>query len=182
VWDSMLKEVTLAATMHHPNVVAVFGVCTIESTNEVWLVMEYGEEGSLYFYLSDYTKVKQFVETKTWGRIYIVFIVLLFNLQEISWNTRWRWATEAALAVAYLHEQGVIHRDIKSSNFVISKGSLKICDFGMSTISVASSVLSAGSKLPKVYPPHFSPLYHPHHPTVHKVKSHTGWHHTLYCS
>jgi hypothetical protein len=46
--------------MRHPNVVNVFGACTIQSTNEVWLVMEYGEEGSLYFFLADYTKVKTF--------------------------------------------------------------------------------------------------------------------------
>jgi serine/threonine protein kinase len=51
------KEITLAARMHHPNVVAVFGVCIV-STNEVWLIMEYGEEGSLHCLLADETKVK----------------------------------------------------------------------------------------------------------------------------
>jgi cell division cycle 2-like len=33
--------------------------------------------------------------------------------------------------VAYLHDNWVIHRDLKTSNLLLKNGVLKICDFGM---------------------------------------------------
>jgi serine/threonine protein kinase len=174
------REITLAAKMHHSNVIKVFGACIIQSTNEVWLVMEYGEEGSLYFYLEDTTKVKSTYSRKDTRSFFNLFFSYTKKFeQEISWNLRWRWATEAASAVAHLHQQGVIHRDIKSPNFVISKGSLKICDFGTSTISVLSPVLSTVSGRPKVQPITQSSMLYP---LSTKINIGIGWYHTLGCS
>ena len=34
-------------------------------------------------------------------------------------------------ATAFMHEQWVIHRDIKMSNLLYTKGILKLCDFGL---------------------------------------------------
>jgi serine/threonine protein kinase len=58
------KEIDLQASLDHPNVVRIFGDCTIQSTNEFWLVMEYGEEGSLYSFLADDKKVKTVYQEK----------------------------------------------------------------------------------------------------------------------
>lgn len=41
---------------------------------------------------------------------------------------------EILLALNYLHNQGKIHRDLKSQNILISKtGDIKLTDFGVST-------------------------------------------------
>lgn len=54
---------------------------------------------------------------------------------------------QAATAVAYLHKRGILHRDLKSPNFLIVKGELKVADFGMSAaIQIASSSLVSSKR------------------------------------
>jgi len=46
-----------------------------------------------------------------------------------------RWMTQALLALKYLHEKHVLHRDLKSGNFFLSKsGNLKMGDFGIAKV------------------------------------------------
>jgi len=54
---------------------------------------------------------------------------------------------ELALAIKYIHERKILHRDIKTTNIFITKdGTIKIGDFGISkvlehTTSVAKTVV-----------------------------------------
>jgi NIMA (never in mitosis gene a)-related kinase len=44
-----------------------------------------------------------------------------------------RWFTQAILALKYIHDMHIIHRDLKSGNFFLSKsGNVKLGDFGIS--------------------------------------------------
>merc|ERR1719456_196006 len=46
-----------------------------------------------------------------------------------------RWLTQATLALKYIHEKHILHRDLKSSNFFLSKsGNLKMGDFGIAKV------------------------------------------------
>ena len=46
-----------------------------------------------------------------------------------------RWLTQGILALKYIHEKHILHRDLKSSNFFLSKnGNLKLGDFGISKV------------------------------------------------
>lgn len=46
-----------------------------------------------------------------------------------------RWITQAFLALKYIHEKHVLHRDLKSGNFFLSKsGNLKMGDFGIARV------------------------------------------------
>jgi serine/threonine protein kinase len=49
---------------------------------------------------------------------------------------RMKWLVEAGKGIAFLHEQSVLHRDIKPGNMLISSPDtsrfLKLCDFGLS--------------------------------------------------
>lgn len=46
-----------------------------------------------------------------------------------------RWMTQALLALKYIHDKHVLHRDLKSSNFFLSKANnLKMGDFGIAKV------------------------------------------------
>merc|ERR1712137_513732 len=49
----------------------------------------------------------------------------------LSWAQRLSFANDAAKALAFLHAKQIIHRDVKSHNFLIDENmKLKVCDFG----------------------------------------------------
>merc|ERR1719337_545830 len=46
-----------------------------------------------------------------------------------------RWLTQAILALKYIHEKHILHRDLKSSNFFLSRnGNIKMGDFGIAKV------------------------------------------------
>merc|ERR1719428_924821 len=46
-----------------------------------------------------------------------------------------RWFTQAILALKYIHDGKILHRDLKSGNFFLSKsGNLKMGDFGIAKV------------------------------------------------
>merc|ERR1719384_2381970 len=46
-----------------------------------------------------------------------------------------RWFTQAVLALKYIHDKHILHRDLKSGNFFLSKsGNIKMGDFGIAKV------------------------------------------------
>merc|ERR1719428_758541 len=46
-----------------------------------------------------------------------------------------RWFTQAILALKYIHDMHILHRDLKSGNFFLSKsGNMKMGDFGIAKV------------------------------------------------
>ncbi|KNE72662.1 TKL/LISK/LISK-DD1 protein kinase [Allomyces macrogynus ATCC 38327] len=51
------------------------------------------------------------------------------------WRQRVAFAQDIARALAYLHAQDLIHRDLKGSNLLVSEtGRVKVCDFGFTRL------------------------------------------------
>lgn len=62
----------------------------------------------------------------------------------LSLTARLRCTVQLASGLSYLHQNQIVHRDIKSSNiFITGDGCLKIADFGLASILDPDSPLSA---------------------------------------
>lgn len=102
--DAFLREARLAARVRHPNVVHVEEV--VERGEDILIVMEYVDGGSL----EDVLAARRVLP--------------------------WREATALTLGMlrglAAIHAAGVVHRDVKPSNVLLSQtGQPKIADFGI---------------------------------------------------
>ena len=99
-------EIDLLKNLDHPNIVKYRGfVKTSESLN---IILEYCENGSLHSISKKFGKFPE-------------------NLVGI-------YMSQVLHGLLYLHEQGVIHRDIKGANILTTKqGLVKLADFGVAT-------------------------------------------------
>lgn len=103
---NMMQEIDLLKNLHHPNIVKYHGFVT--STENLYIILEYCEGGSLNSMIKNFGK---FPET----------LVALYLGQVLK-------------GLLYLHEQGVIHRDIKGANILVMRdGLVKLADFGVAT-------------------------------------------------
>jgi serine/threonine-protein kinase len=101
-----LREARLASALDHPN------VCTIHEAGEA--------EGRLFIAM-------QYVEGETLGRVIDGRPLRLDSLLSIS--------LQVANALAAAHAQGIIHRDIKPGNIIVTaQGQAKVLDFGIAKL------------------------------------------------
>ncbi|OJD14312.1 STE/STE11/CDC15 protein kinase [Emergomyces pasteurianus Ep9510] len=102
----IMQEIDLLKNLDHPNIVKYHGfVKSIETLN---IILEYCENGSLHSI------------SKNFGR-FPENLVRLYMSQVLH-------------GLLYLHEQGVIHRDIKGANILTTKqGLVKLADFGVAS-------------------------------------------------
>ncbi|XP_071697740.1 serine/threonine-protein kinase STY13-like [Rutidosis leptorrhynchoides] len=105
------QEVMMLARLKHPNIVRFIGACRKPM---VWcIVTEYAKGGS----------VRQFL-TKRQNR-------------SVPLKLAVKQALDVARGMEYVHGLGLIHRDLKSDNLLISADkSIKIADFGVARIEV----------------------------------------------
>ncbi|XP_066314954.1 lysM domain receptor-like kinase 3 [Miscanthus floridulus] len=115
-----IVEMKVLCKVHHASLVELIGYAA--SKDELFLVYEYSQNGSLKNHLHD-------PESK--------------GCSSLSWICRVQIALDAARGLEYIHEHTkdhYVHRDIKSSNILLD-GSLraKISDFGLAKLVVKSS-------------------------------------------
>lgn len=59
---------------------------------------------------------------------------------DLPWNLRARIALDISMGISFLHDQQIIHRDIKSTNVLIdSEWRAKLCDFSFACHNESSS-------------------------------------------
>lgn len=103
---NMEMEIDLLKNLNHSNIVKYHGF--VRSSENLYIILEYCENGSLHSICKNFGK---FPEN----------LVALYMSQVLN-------------GLLYLHEQGVIHRDIKGANILTTKeGLVKLADFGVAT-------------------------------------------------
>lgn len=101
----VVQEIQILKTMHHSNVIELIEL--FEDINYIYLVMEFADAGNL-----------QQKTTQSRGLSEQLFLPIFYQILE---------------GLNYIHKQGVLHRDIKLANILLTKrGKVKICDFGVS--------------------------------------------------
>ncbi|KAG5364729.1 Cytokinesis protein [Yarrowia sp. E02] len=110
--DTIMMEIDLLKNLNHPNIVKYHGFVKTQDTLNI--ILEYCENGSLH---SICRKFGKFPEN----------LVAVYMYQVLK-------------GLAYLHEQGVIHRDIKGANILTTKdGNSKLADFGVATTTILAT-------------------------------------------
>ncbi|GAA5991926.1 hypothetical protein JCM10908_002274 [Rhodotorula pacifica] len=123
----IMSEIDLLKNLHHPNIVQYRGYH--RTSHSLYIVLEYCENGSLAALVRKFGRIPE-------------SLVGLYVLQVLQ-------------GLQYLHEQGVIHRDIKGSNILATKeGSIKLADFGVAT-RVAGGTTSTTDQMAVVGSPYW---------------------------
>ncbi|CAM0145712.1 unnamed protein product [Urochloa decumbens] len=116
-----VAEVLMLSMLHHPNLVNLIGYCA--EGEQRLLVYEYMALGSLEDHL-----------------------LLVGARPVLPWRTRMRIAHGAAQGLQYLHDRGVIYRDLKSSNILLHADySPRLSDFGLAKLLPPASSSSSSN-------------------------------------
>ena len=110
------REARLAASLNHPHVVAVFDL--VEEDGCHWLVMEYVDGQTLSQLIAEQ------------GPLDTIAAAALL--------------CQTADALSDAHDGGIVHRDVKPSNILVSEGVAKLSDFGIARSANDASLTQTG--------------------------------------
>jgi serine/threonine-protein kinase len=110
--NRFLREAKLAGRLQHPNIVTIY---------------EVGRDGEVFFIAMEY--VDGWPLTKYLG-----------ERGTLSLAERVEIARQAAQALQHAHERGVVHRDVKPGNILLTReGRVKVADFGIGKLLAAGA-------------------------------------------
>jgi serine/threonine protein kinase len=117
-----MREARITARLHHPHAIAVYDM--VDHNHQPFLIMEYVPSGSLATVLS----IQGVLSPEAVARI----------------------GSQISSALADAHQAGIVHRDIKPGNVLLTDdGTAKITDFGVShavgDVTVTASGIVAGT-------------------------------------
>ena len=119
--ERFIREAQTAGILSHPNIVTIHDIGEDPETQVSFIAMEYIEGKNLKQLLGEKTK---------------------FPYEQVA-----EIVAEVAEALDYAHRKGIIHRDVKPANIIITTdGKVKITDFGIAKIA-SSNLTTTGQFL-----------------------------------
>ena len=104
--DVELRGVSQCLNLKHTNLVTVFDIRT-DTDGDHWVVMEYVTGRSLDQVLADHPRGLPVDDVQS-------------------------WLSGIAAGVGFLHDRGIVHRDVKPANIYMENGVVKVGDMGLS--------------------------------------------------
>ena len=112
------REAQAAANLNHPNIVAIY---------------DWGQEGGTYFIVMEYVQGRSLRD-------------ILYSNAPLSPDASLRVGADIAAALDGAHRKGVVHRDIKPGNVLVTaQGEVKVADFGIARAGTSDALTQAGS-------------------------------------
>ena len=112
------NEIVMQSILRHPNIVLLMGM--VPKIPNIVIVFEYMSFGSLYNLLH-----------------------LKKSSIQVSIEQRLRIARDVARVFQFMHQLGIVHRDVKSHNVLVDENfNIKVCDFGLARFKVSFACIS----------------------------------------
>jgi serine/threonine-protein kinase len=112
------REAQAAANLNHPNIVAIY---------------DWGQEAGTYFIVMEYVEGQSLRD-------------LIRTNGTLDPGQAAEIAADIAGALAFAHKAGVVHRDVKPGNVVITdSGTVKVTDFGIARAGTSDGLTQTGS-------------------------------------
>lgn len=119
--NQWLSEIEILKKIKHANIIKYFEY--LETESNIYIVLEYADGGELFEHVD---RAGPFCESDS----RLIFQQILDG-------------------VAYLHSQGICHRDLKLENILVHQGVIKITDFGLATLSKAKTFMKTSCGTPQ---------------------------------
>ena len=112
--EGTLNEIRILASLSHPNIIGYKEAFFDENSKTLNIVMEYADDGDIDKKIKDNLKKSNM----------------------FSEETLWSWIIQILEGLKYLHDNKIMHRDLKCANlFLMKTGLLKLGDLNVSKIA-----------------------------------------------
>ncbi len=112
------REAQAAANLNHPNIVAIY---------------DWGQESGTYFIVMEYVEGRSLRD-------------LIRSEAPVDPGQSAEIAAEIAAALGFAHRGGVVHRDVKPGNVLLTRtGNVKVTDFGIARAGTSDGLTQTGS-------------------------------------
>ncbi|HET91193.1 MAG TPA: hypothetical protein ENN99_10720 [Chloroflexi bacterium] len=118
------REAKIVAAFRHPNIVQVYDFDFDPETNSYYMVMEFVDGPNLKAILRDQTNQNEVMPLEEAVRIVVA----------------------VASALHYAHQYGMVHRDVKPANIILTqKGQVILSDFGIARMVNTNTLTASGA-------------------------------------